>query len=225
MKRQKINGDSVKTKAFLLCGAIAGPLFTFAWFVEGATRADYSPLRHPISSLALGDFGWTQDANFIVTGILTLALAVGLRRALQPLGGSTWAPLLVGAIGIGLLGAGIFVTDPLNGYPPGTPDRLVNYSTHGELHGQFSAFVFLGFPAACFVLARCLSGWGERGWAIYSTVTGLAFVVMFLLTGAAFAQAASLVGLAGLFQRITITVGWVWLTLLAFHLLRTLSET
>jgi hypothetical protein len=45
--------DAVQTKMLLLCGMIAGPLFTLAWIVEGATRANYHPLRHPVSSLAL----------------------------------------------------------------------------------------------------------------------------------------------------------------------------
>ncbi len=215
---------TVTTKVLLVGGAIAGPLFTIAWIIEGITRADYNPLRHPISSLALGDLGWTQDANFIVTGFLTLAFAVGLRRALQPRGGSTWAPLLIGAVAIGLIGAGIFVTDPLNGYPPGTPDKLVSYSTHGALHQLFSTPVFVGLPAACFVLARRFLGWGERGWAIYSLVTGVAFVVAFVFTSAGFAQAAGLVDFAGLLQRITLTIGWAWLTLLAIRLLQATSE-
>jgi hypothetical protein len=42
----------------------------------------------------MGDLGWTQRANFLVTGGLTLASAVGLRRALRPLGGSSWWPLV-----------------------------------------------------------------------------------------------------------------------------------
>jgi hypothetical protein len=93
---------TTRTRALLACGAIAGPLFTVAWILEGATRANYHPLRHPVSSLELGDLGWTQQANFIVAGGLTLAFAVGLWRALRPLGGSTWGPLLVGAHGIGV---------------------------------------------------------------------------------------------------------------------------
>ena len=72
---------NVKTKSLLACGVIGGPLFVATFLVEGATRADYDPLRHPVSSLALGDLGWTQDANFIVAGLLTLAFAAGLRRA------------------------------------------------------------------------------------------------------------------------------------------------
>ena len=41
------------------------------------------------SSLALGDWGWTQIATFVVAGLLTLAFATGLRRAFRPPGGST----------------------------------------------------------------------------------------------------------------------------------------
>ena len=51
------------TRALLACGAAAGPLFTLAWILEGATRAHYNPLRHPVSSLELGDHGWTRVAN------------------------------------------------------------------------------------------------------------------------------------------------------------------
>jgi hypothetical protein len=81
---------SVKARPLLACGLVAGPLFTVAWIIEGVMRPTYNPLRHPISALALGDLGWTQIANFIVTGLLTLAFAIGLRRALRPPGGSTW---------------------------------------------------------------------------------------------------------------------------------------
>ncbi|HEX6677788.1 MAG TPA: DUF998 domain-containing protein [Actinomycetes bacterium] len=217
--------STLATRTLLACGAIAGPLFTLAWVVEGATRAHYRPLRHPVSSLELGDFGWTQRANFIVAGLLTLALAIGLRRALRPLGGSTWGPLLVGAHAIGLLGAGIFVTDPVSGYPPGTPDHLQAYgSVHAALHDLFSVGTFVGLPIACLVMARRFAGWGQRGWAIYSAATGLLFVAGFVLASMAFNQVESVVELGGLFQRATVTLGWTWLTLLAIHLLRALPQ-
>ena len=208
-----------RTRALLTCGVVAGPLFTVAWLVEGATRAGYDPLRHPISSLAIGDLGWTQDASFVVTGLLTLAFAAGLWRAMRPLGGSTWGPLLIGACGIGLLGAAAFVADPISGYPPGTPGVAPYLSVHGGLHQLFSTFVFIGLPAACLVFTRRLAGWHERGWAIYSAVTAVAFLAAFVLASAGFGQSASLVAFGGLFQRIALTAGWIWLTLLALHLL------
>ncbi len=199
-------------------------MFVVAFLVEGATRADYDPLRHPVSSLALGDSGWTQVANFVVAGLLTLAFAIGLRLALRPLGGSTWGPLLVGVWAIGLLGAGVFVTDPVSGYPPGTPDRLSGYSWHGALHDLFSLPAFVALGAACFVFGRRFAMQGERGWAIYSAITGLVFAVAFVLAGVGFGQAEGLVGLAGLFQRIAVIAGFGWLALLATHLLRSTSE-
>ncbi len=216
--------SDVTTKLLLVCGASAGPFFTVAWIVEGATRANYNPLRHPISSLSIGEQGWTQAASFIITGLLTLAFAFGLRHVLQSGSGSTWGPRLIGIIAIGLLGAGIFVTDPLNGYPPGTPNLPMQYSVPGRLHRFFSAFVFLGLPIACFVFARHFTRWGERRWSIYSVVTGIAFVVMFIVTSMGFAQVAGLAEYAGLFQRITLTIGWAWLTLLAAYILKAPPE-
>jgi len=89
---------------------------------------------------------------------------------------------LVGAYAFGLIGAGVFVADPVSGYPPGTPDRLQGYSNvQAALHDLFSFLVFAGLPAACLTLARRFAGWGERGWAILSAVTGVALVVGFLL--------------------------------------------
>ena len=144
----------MKTKALLACGAIAGPVFVAAFLIQGATRADYEPLRHPVSSLALGPSGWMQTANFVVAGLLTLAFAFGLRLALQQGKGSTWGPLLVAVWAVGLLGAGVFVTDPVSGYPPGTPDRLLRNSWHGALHDLFSLAAFAALGAACFVFGR-----------------------------------------------------------------------
>ena len=211
---------SVMTKTLLACGVIAGPLFVLVFLVEGATRIHYDPLRHPVSSLAFGDAGWTQRANFLVTGLLMLAFAIGLWRALRPLGGSTWGPLLVGACAVGLLGAGIFVADPMNGYPPGTPDKRLDYSTHGVLHDLFSTPFFLGLPLACFVFSRWSAAWGKRGWTTYSAVTGVVVVGAFILSSAGFGQAEGLVNVAGLFQRVTLIVGFGWLTLLAVRFLR-----
>jgi hypothetical membrane protein len=214
----------VKTKTLLACGVIAGSLFVLVFLVEGASRANYDPLRHPVSSLALGDSGWVQVTNFVVAGLLMLAFAVGLRRAFRPPEGSTWGPLLVGVWAIGLLGAGVFVTDPVSGYPPGTPDQLSRYSWHGALHDLFSVPAFVALSAACFVFGGRFAARGERGWAIYSAASGLVFAVGFVLASAGFGQAEGLADLAGLFQRVAVAVGFGWLTLLAVHLLSSSAE-
>jgi hypothetical protein len=71
-------------RGLLRCGLVAGPVFATAFLLEGAVRDGYRPLRHPVSSLALGPGGWIQAANFAVTGTLFLAGAAGLSRAGDP---------------------------------------------------------------------------------------------------------------------------------------------
>lgn len=212
-------------KQLLTWGAIAGPLFVITFLIQGFARLNYNPLRHPVSSLALGEFGWIQVTNFIVAGLLMLAFALGLRFALRPQRGSTWGLLLVAIWGIGLLGAGLFPTDPVSGYPPGTPGLLLNPTAHGALHDQFSLAGFLALTMACFVFGHRFASRGERGWAFYSMITGFLFPLGIVLSSAAFSQNANLVAFGGLIQRLTITIGWTWITLLAIHALKPVTES
>jgi hypothetical protein len=208
-----------RTRLLLLCGVLAGPLFTIIWFISGLTRANYDPMRHPISSLSIGEFGWTQVINFLLTGLLTLALAFGLRSALQSRGGSKWGVIWITLIGIGFLGAAAFVTDPMNGYPPGTPLLLMQPTVLGRLHRLFSALVFIGIPGAGFSLGGLFARNGEHTWAAYSRGTALAFIIMFILTSIGFGQVMPFVPYAGLLQRITLLIGLTWMTLLPIHFL------
>jgi hypothetical protein len=159
----------------------------------------------------------TQRATFIITGLLMLALTLGLQRALRPRGGSRWGTVLLAAFAVGLIGAGLFLADPLSGYPPGSPGRPLQRSLPGILHELFGVPVFLGLPVACLVFARRFAAWHERGWAIYSMATGVAFAAGFILFSVAFGQAEPLVAYGGILQRATLIVGWTWLTLLAVY--------
>lgn len=219
--------NNVKTKAFLFCGVIAGPFFIILWFVQGLTRANYEPMQHPISSLSIGEFGWMQVANFIITGLLILAFSGELRYQIRP-SDSFWGPVLVGLVGIGLIGAGIFVTDPLNGYPPSTPILPIERTAHGILHDLFGIPFFLGLPIACFVFARFFIRQGERNWASYSSLSGIGMFAVFFAARLGFRLLETYPDLAtnfGLLQRITVTIGFAWLTLLAVYLLKVQAET
>jgi hypothetical protein len=207
-------------RTLLLCGALAGPLFVITFLIEGALRPQYQPLRHPVSSLALGDSGWTQSANFIVTGLLVVGFAVGVRLALKGQPGSVAGALLVGVWGAALVAAGAFLTDPVSGYPPGTPAMVEHATAHGTVHDLASLAGFAALAASCFVFARRFAKRRQWGWLGYSVLSGLAFIVTLVLTTAGFAQAAGLVDVAGLLQRITVSIGWCWLSLLAFHVLK-----
>jgi hypothetical protein len=215
----------MKVNQLLLCGVIAGPLFVLAFLVEGATRADYDPVRHPVSSLALGEFGWTQTLNFLVTGALVIAYAIGLRKALRPGKGSLFTPIFVGMWGAGLLGAGIFITDPVSGYPPGTPAITDPATTAGILHDAFSVAAFFMLPIGCLVMVRRFVSERRWGWAAYSFVTPFVFLALFFLSGLGFSQEEPFVDVAGAYQRASVTVGFAWLTLLALHLLSRVPAT
>jgi hypothetical protein len=116
---------------------------------------------------------------------------------------------------VGLLGAGVFVTDPVSGFPVGTP-ATSDYTTSGALHDGFSLPAFLALAAVQVVLSRG-QGWK---WLTYSLLSATAFLVAFLLASSGFSQTASLVDVAGLFQRVAVTIGWAWTAVLALRVLR-----
>lgn len=211
------NADAL-TRRLLACGAVGGFGFIAVFLIEGAIRPHYDPLSQPVSSLSLGNGGWIQIANFVVTGLLMLACALGLRRALSSGRGAIWGPILIGTYGFGLIGAGVFVTDPGFEYPPGAPlGMATRASSHGALHNLFSVIVFASVTAACFVFARRFAAQpGGRAWVAYSFVTGLAVPAFFVAASVAWSLSS---GLGGLFQRMSISAGWGWVGLLAIRII------
>lgn len=207
-------------RGLLCCGVAAGPLFVGTFSLAGARRPGYEPLRHPVSSLSLGPGGWVQAANFAATGMLYLAGAAGLSRAPDSSGDGRLGPGIFAATGIGLLGAAAFRTDPVSGYPRGTPDAPVESTATGALHNIAAVPVFLGIPAGAFAFARRFRGSGEAAWSLYSAATGTAMLVAASLAGAGFGQARGLVDRAGAFQRVAIVTGFTWLTALSLRALR-----
>ena len=107
------------TRALLACGVVAGPVYVIVGSIEAFTREGFDPTRHDLSLLANGEWGWIHVSLLVLTGLLTVAGAVGMRQALRGGRGGIWGPLLVGLYGLGLIGAGVFVADPTGGFPRG----------------------------------------------------------------------------------------------------------
>ena len=208
-------GAAPLTRGLLRCGVAAGPLFVTVFLAEGARRAGYKPLRHPVSSLSLGPHGWVQVANFSAAGTLCLAAAAGLSRTRDAIVGTRLEPALIGAAGLGLLGSAVFPTDPVSGYPPGTPDALPEPSASMTRHGIAAIPVFFGLPAAALACAWRFRRAGHPRWALYSAGTAASVVVNLGLAGAGFGQAPRLANLAGLFQRASIITAFAWITALS----------
>jgi hypothetical protein len=212
---QSAGEQPVATRLLLACGAIGSLLNIVVLLILGATRPGYNAWQIPDSSLELGEGGWIQITNYIVCGVLLLGFAIGLRRVLRTGRGSTWGPILLGIYGLTFIGIGIFVTDPVLGYPPGASSTP---TVAGTLHNLFGQLQFISLSVACFVLARRdAADPASRGWAWYSLATGLlvaASDVVFVLTFKLLDG-----GPVGLIARIGIIVGGSWIALLAIRLL------
>src|SRR6266498_3181897 len=100
------------TRILLACGVAAGPLYVLLGLVQALTREGFDLRRHELSLLANGELGWIQIANLVVSGLLVVVAAVGMRRVLRPGRGGTWGPRLVGGYGVGLIAAGVLWPTP-----------------------------------------------------------------------------------------------------------------
>ena len=160
------------TRRLLAAGVVAGPLFVVTVVAQALTRDGFDLGRHPASMLSLGELGWIQVTNFVVTGLLTVIFAIAVRRSLRDGPGARLGPLLLAAFGSGLVVAGAFVGDPAFGFPPGAPEGVPDtLSLHAVLHGVGFTIAFLSVSGACLVFARRFFAAGDRGWATYSIAT------------------------------------------------------
>src|SRR5262249_59008441 len=143
--RAELGGTSkLKNSMLLTSGMIAGPLFIVVSLILAFTREGFNIVRQPASLLALGDFGWIQIANFVASGVLFIALAIGLRRALTTGVGSRWLPILFGLVGVAMIIGGVFFADPALRFPPGTPGGVPKQmSWHSVVHAFAPVFGFL----------------------------------------------------------------------------------
>ena len=204
------------SSALLACGILAGPLYMGVGLLQIAFRDGFNPMRHTLSLMSLGGAGWVQIANFILAGLLVVAGAAGARRAMPSGRGRTWGPLLLAAYGLGVVASGVFVADPMNGFPPGTPDGPPEtMSWHGGLHFMAGGVGFLTIIAATFVFALRYATLGMRGWSAYSAATGALFLASFM--GVASGSQHPAVFLA---FWIAMALIWAWITAISVQLLK-----
>ncbi|WP_030712614.1 DUF998 domain-containing protein [Streptomyces sp. NRRL S-237] len=166
------------TRSLLTCVVVATPLWAAVALSQAALREGFDITRHPLSALSNGSLGWLQIADFLVVGALLAVGATGLRRALIGTLGGTWVPRLVRVAGIGMIAAGVFVMDPADGFPVGTPyGRPTVLTWHSYAHFAAGSITFLSLIAACYVLGRHFGRAGDRRYALISRVGGTALLL------------------------------------------------
>ncbi|HKW02048.1 MAG TPA: DUF998 domain-containing protein [Vicinamibacterales bacterium] len=198
------------TSTLLTLGAAAGPLYVIAGVAQILTREGFDWTRHALSLMSNGPRGWVQVANFLLSGLLVLAGAAGLKRALVTGRGRTAGPVLIAIYGLGLVGAAFFSADPALGFPPGTPDGPpAVITTHGLLHFVCGGIGFFGLIAACLVLAARFRGTGHASWMMFSLATGVLFFAAF--AGIASGAPSRTVVVA---FYLAVLLAWTWLSAL-----------
>lgn len=208
------------TQTLLTCGSVAGPLYLTVGLTHALTRPGFDLTRHSLSLLSNGDLGWVHITTFLVSSLLVITGALGLRRALAPEAARRWGPLLLGLYGVSLIGGGVFVADPGFGFPPGAPADASIVTWHGIMHFVSGGLGFLALIAGCFVFARHFASRRQLGWATFSWLTGIVFFAAFVGIAAGSGNPWTILGFW-----VGVVLSWIWLSLLSLHMRAVISTS
>ncbi|MDV3221039.1 DUF998 domain-containing protein [Intrasporangium sp.] len=206
------------TRSLLGWGVVAGPCYVLTSVAQALLREGFDASRHQWSLLANGDLGWVQVTNFLLTGLMLTAFAVGLGRALAGGVGSRWAPRLAGLFGLSMVVAGVFRADPALGFPVGTPEGPGEVTTSGLVHFAAAGVGFMAIAAACFVIARRFGAEGRRAMSRFSVATGVVFLGGFLCVASGAGSVA-----ANLLFTAAVVLVFTWVAAVARHYYRELG--
>ncbi len=198
------------TRSLLGWDVAAGPFYVVVGLALALTRPGFDVTRHALSLLPLGEHGWMQRTNLIVSALMVLAAAYGILRTIRS-GRGLAIGILTGAYGICLLLSAIVLPDPASGFPPGQTDATA--STGGIPHLLFGAIGFICLAVAAFAYERWTSGRAEAGRARLGLWCGVVVLVGFA-GGAALTQLPICVALLWL----AVLAGWLWLACACAHL-------
>lgn len=204
------------TRSMLGWGVLAGPIYLGVGLLLALTRDGFELASHPLSLLMLGEGGWMQRTNLILSGVISAIAAIGFHRAMNRTGSPSRAPALLLGFAVGLVGSGIFAPDPVDGFPPGA---VSDVTASGLLHLAFGAFQFICLAAACFLAARWIGRRGDTGWSRYAQASGV--VILLGFAGGA-ALSTSSVGVIMLW--VAVVAGYAWIAATSVYLWKTVPH-
>jgi hypothetical protein len=211
---------AVRRQRWLLACGFAPLMFLVVILVQDALRPGYDGINRWGSELSNGNWGWVQIANFVVTGLLTIAFAVGVRKALRDGPGSKAIPWLTGVLGSGLIVAGVFVTDPDPGFPLGSTPPA-EPTVHSWIHNLnlFPTWAVLTAAILCTAYRATLHREG-LGWILFAVAAGILTPVTMYVAARHFDMDTMTGAGHGLWQRISQATGFGWYAVFATRLLR-----
>lgn len=201
------------SRSMLGWGVVAGPFYLVFGLILAFARPGFDLTRDALSLLLIGDLGWLQWLNLVLSGLMTIVAAIGLWRT--PKWART-AAALVGVYGLCLVLSAIFPPDATEAFPPGTGDG--DFTATGILH-----LVFGGIGFVCMGTAAIIAGtWLKRRHsprAVWSRIAGVVIIVAFV-AGGALSQLPGGVGLIW----ITVLLTWIWLALISIAAYRAIPH-
>jgi hypothetical protein len=172
-------------------------------------RPDVNSMLDPVSTYAVGPYGFLFVAANIGSGLAALALTLGLYRGIAPRGRSYVGLFLLGIYGVSELMAAIFAIDV------GAEATMA-----GTIHNIVGNISFFAFPIGVILLSLGM-GKDER-WRSFRR-TALAMSLLVVLT-VILTMVGSNTGIGfGLTQRIANVTNLAWMLLVALHL-RSLAQ-
>ena len=189
----------MKTQRLSLFGLAAGPFYLALGLGHALLRPGFDLAHQPLSLLSVGEWGWVQITNFMVTGVLVLLTARGWSAGLAG-GKGRSVPWLLGLYGVALILSGIFVADPAN-------------ATSSLLHFACGAAGFFALAAACVVMAIRFFAQGSRGRGLFSWATAILFLASFFALAAGGGASWTLLGFW-----LGLGLTWVWIAVVSLRL-------
>lgn len=162
--------------------------------VLALTRPGFDLGRDALSILLIGELGWLQALNLVLSGLMVVVAAIGLSRAPE---WSKLAAVLVGIYGLGLVLSAFAAPDR-----PGSGEGSIG----GILHLAFGGIGFLALGVVAILAASWFRRTGRGSGARWSLVAGIVVLAAFIAGGALSGGGA---GVALLW--IAVVVGWAWL--------------
>ncbi|MEX3616989.1 DUF998 domain-containing protein [Paenibacillus glucanolyticus] len=201
---------TVTGSRFALASIIAGGLFVLLLSSLHLLEPEFDPTWRFISEYALGDFGWMMHLAFGLLALAQISVAITIFPHIRTVTGYIGLVIL-GISAIGVIIAGIFVTDPITVSPD-------DATFSGSMHSIGAMLDYT--PVAALLISLSLSRldvWRPmKRVLLTSAIIAIVAMLLFVLQIPQDGQFGPGV-LAGIFGRFLILADIAWLTIVGIH--------
>lgn len=201
---------TVTASRFALVSILSGVLFILLLSILHLLQPEFDPTWRFISEYALGNFGWMMHLAFGLLAIAQVSVAITILPHIRSVSGYIGLVIL-GISAIGVIIAGIFVTDPISISPEDT-------TFSGSMHSIGAMLDYTPIAALLITFSLCrFDAWRPmKKVLLTSSVVAIIAMLVFVLQIPQDGQFGPGV-LAGLFGRFLILADIAWLIIVGSH--------